>query len=36
LKRCFANKELELLQWHKEKHKQDVRMIRYPADVTQW
>jgi hypothetical protein len=37
LKRWFANnEESELLQWHKEKHKQDVGMIRHPTDVTQW
>jgi hypothetical protein len=36
LKRWFANKELELLQWHKERHKQDAGMIRHPADATQW
>jgi hypothetical protein len=37
LKRWFVNKkESELLRWHKEKHKQDVGMIRHPADVTQW
>jgi hypothetical protein len=36
LKCWFANKESELLQWHKEKHKQDVGMIGHPADVTQW
>jgi hypothetical protein len=36
LKRWFANKESELLQWHKEKHKQDARIIRYPTDATQW
>jgi hypothetical protein len=37
LNRCFANKkELELLRWHKEKHKKDTEMIRHPADVTQW
>jgi hypothetical protein len=35
LKHLFANKkELELLRWHKEKHKQDGRMIRHPADAT--
>jgi hypothetical protein len=33
LKRCFANKESELLRWHKEKHKQEARMIRHPADA---
>jgi hypothetical protein len=32
----FVKKESELLQWHKEKHKQDVRMIRHPVDATQW
>jgi hypothetical protein len=32
----FANKESELLQWHKEKHKQDAGMIRHPIDTTQW
>jgi hypothetical protein len=37
LKRWFANKkESELLRWHKEKHKQDTRMIRHPTDATQW
>jgi hypothetical protein len=36
LKCWFANKELELLQWHKEKHEQDSRMIRHPADATHW
>jgi hypothetical protein len=36
LKRWFANKESELLQWHKERHKQDAGMIRHPADATQW
>jgi hypothetical protein len=36
LKCWFANKESKLLQWHKEKHKQDARMIRHPADATQW
>jgi hypothetical protein len=37
LNRWFVNKkELELLRWHKEKHKQDVEMIRHPADATQW
>jgi hypothetical protein len=36
LKRCFVNKESKLLQWNKEKHKQDVGMIRHPADATQW
>jgi hypothetical protein len=37
LKHWFANKkESELLRWHKEKHKQDDRMIRHHADVTQW
>jgi hypothetical protein len=25
-----------LLRWHKEKHKQDARMIRHPADARQW
>jgi hypothetical protein len=35
LKRLFANKnESELLRWHKEKHKQDARMIRHPTDAT--
>jgi hypothetical protein len=34
LKHWFANKESELLRWHKEKHKQDARMIRQPADAT--
>jgi hypothetical protein len=37
LKHWFANKkELELLRWHKEKHKQDAEMIRHPTDATQW
>jgi hypothetical protein len=36
LKRWFANKESELLRWHKEKHKQDAGMIRHPVDATQW
>jgi hypothetical protein len=37
LKCWFANKmDSELLRWHKEKHKQDAEMIRYPADATQW
>jgi hypothetical protein len=36
LKHWFVNKESELLRWHKEKHKQDGRMIRHPADATQW
>jgi hypothetical protein len=36
LKRWFANKKPELLRWHKEKHKQDARMIRHPVDTTQW
>jgi hypothetical protein len=36
LKCWFAKEELELLQWHKEKHKQDAKMIRHPADATQW
>jgi hypothetical protein len=37
LKRWFANKkESELLRLHKEKHKQDVEMIRYPTDTTLW
>jgi hypothetical protein len=36
LKCLFPNKELEFLRWHKEKHKQDVRMIRHPANATQW
>jgi hypothetical protein len=37
LKRWFANKkELELLRWHKEKHKQDVEMIRHLTNATQW
>jgi hypothetical protein len=35
LKRWLANKESELLQWHKEKHKQDAGMIRHPANDTQ-
>jgi hypothetical protein len=36
LKRWSANKESELLQWHKEKHKQDAGMIRHLTDATQW
>jgi hypothetical protein len=36
LKHWFVNKESELLQWHKEKHKQDAEMIKHPADATQW
>jgi hypothetical protein len=36
LKRWFANKESELLRWHKEKHNQDAEMIRHPADASQW
>jgi hypothetical protein len=36
LKHWFANKESELLRWHKEKHKQDTEMIRHPANATQW
>jgi hypothetical protein len=36
LNHWFANKELEFLWWHKEKHKEDARMIRHPADATQW
>jgi hypothetical protein len=37
LKRWFANeKRSELLRWHKEKDKQDARMIRHPANATQW
>jgi hypothetical protein len=36
LKHWFANKESELLRWHKEKHKQDAGMIRHPTDATQW
>jgi hypothetical protein len=35
LKRWFANKESKLLRWHKEKHKQDARMLRHPAIATQ-
>jgi hypothetical protein len=27
---------LELLRWHKEKHKQDAGMIRHLVDATQW
>jgi hypothetical protein len=34
LKCWFANKESELLPWHKEKHKQDAGMIRHLADTT--
>jgi hypothetical protein len=36
LKHWFASKELELLRGHKEKHMQDAKMIRHPADATQW
>jgi hypothetical protein len=36
LKHWFANKESELLRWHEEKYKQDVKMIRHPAKATQW
>jgi hypothetical protein len=36
LKRWFANKESELLSWHKKKHKQDAELIRHLADATQW
>jgi hypothetical protein len=36
LKHWFANKKLELLRWHKEKHNQDARMIRHPTDASQW
>jgi hypothetical protein len=36
LKRWSANKESELLRWHKEKHKQDAVMIRHSTDATQW
>jgi hypothetical protein len=36
LKHWFVNKESELLQWNKEKHKMDVGMIRHPTDTTQW
>jgi hypothetical protein len=36
LKHWFANKESELLRWHKEKHKQDAGMIRHHVDATQW
>jgi hypothetical protein len=37
LKHWFANKnESELLQWHKEKHNNDVGIIKHPADDTQW
>jgi hypothetical protein len=32
----FANKESELLRWHKEKHTQGARMIRHPVDATLW
>jgi hypothetical protein len=35
-KHYFANKESKLLQWHKEKHKHDARMIRHLVDATQW
>jgi hypothetical protein len=24
------------LRWHKAKHKKDARMIRHPANATQW
>jgi hypothetical protein len=34
LKHWFANKnESKLLQWHKEKHKQDVEMIIHPTSA---
>jgi hypothetical protein len=33
LKHWFANKESELLRWHKEKHKQDVGIVEHPADA---
>jgi hypothetical protein len=34
-KHWFANKrDSELLRWHKEKHKQDVGMIRHTVDAT--
>jgi hypothetical protein len=36
LKRWFANKESELLRWHKEKHRHDAEMIRHPAHATYW
>jgi hypothetical protein len=36
LKCSFANKESELLRWHKEKHKQDAGMIRRHTNVIQW
>jgi hypothetical protein len=36
LKRWYANKESELLRWHKEKYKQDAEMIKHPANATQW
>jgi hypothetical protein len=36
LKCWFTNKESELLQWHKLKHKQDAGIIRHHADATQW
>jgi hypothetical protein len=37
LKHWFTNKkESELLRWHKEKHKQDVGMIKHHVDATQW
>jgi hypothetical protein len=37
LKHWFVNKEeSELLRWHKDKHKQDVEMIRHLVDTTQW
>jgi hypothetical protein len=36
LKRWFANKESELLRWHKQKYKQDDIMISHPTDVRQW
>jgi hypothetical protein len=31
----FANKESELLRWHKEMHK-DAGMIRHPTNATKW
>jgi hypothetical protein len=36
LKHWFAIKESELLRWHKKKHMQHAKMIRHPADTTQW
>jgi hypothetical protein len=33
LKRWIANKESELLRWHKVKHSPDAGVIRHPADA---